>query len=212
MTDDLIDRLAADARPVRAGALQSRIGLALVGGLILSTAALLLWVGLRPDLAGAWADPIFWIKFGYTLLLAIGGFWTVERLARPGGSARRPLVALSIVFAGAALLGIVQMLTAPPASVRTLMLGGTALICPFLIAALSVPFLAATMLAMRRLAPTNLTLAGFAAGLLSGGAGAWVYAFHCGENGLPFLAIWYTLGVLIVGAVGALAGRWLLRW
>ena len=65
---------------------------------------------------------------------------------------------------------------------------------------------------MRRLAPTSLTAAGFAAGLLAGGAGAWVYAFHCTESGLPFITLWYSAGILATALLGALIGRWLLRW
>ncbi len=211
MTDDLIDRLAADARPVPRGALSRLLLLALGLGVVVS-AALLVWIGFRPDIAAAWADPTFWAKFGYTLLLALGGFYAVEQLARPGGSLRRPAIAVFVVFLACAIAGIVQLALAPPETVRLLVLGGTALICPFLIVGLSLPVFVATILAMRRLAPTNLPLAGAAAGLLAGGTGAWVYAFHCGENGLPFLAIWYTLGVLAMTAIGALTGRWLLRW
>jgi hypothetical protein len=54
--------------------------------------------------------------------------------------------------------------------------------------------------------------AGFAAGLLAGGAGAWVYAFHCTESGLPFITLWYSAGILATALLGAVIGRWLLRW
>jgi hypothetical protein len=212
MSDDLIGRLAADVRPVPRGAMAGRLLLALGASVAVAMFLMLLWIGPRSDLATAWTDPIFWIKFGYALLLAAGGFWAVERLARPGGSMRGAAIAIVATFVAAGVLGIAQMMLSPPEMMRTLMLGGTALLCPFYIVAISTPVFAATIAVMRRLAPTNLTLAGLAAGLLSGGAGAWVYAFHCGENGLPFLAIWYTLGVAVVAAIGALAGRWLLRW
>lgn len=211
MTDELIDRLASEAKPVARGALSRWLLLGLFFGAALAAIGLFA-IGLRPDLATAWADPIFWTKFGYTLLLALAGYVAVERLARPGGSLRRAgLAAAAIVLAGA-LAGIVQLALAPPEAVRALVLGGTALVCPFYIVALSLPVFAATVLAMRRLAPTNLMLAGAAAGLLAGGTGAWVYAFHCGENGLAFLAIWYTLGIAAVTAIGALLGRYVLRW
>jgi len=96
--------------------------------------------------------------------------------------------------------------------VRGLILGGSALVCPVYIVALSLPVLAANILVMRRLAPTNLTGAGFAAGLLAGAAGTWVYAFHCTESGLPFITLWYTAGTLATALIGAAVGRWLLRW
>nr|QIQ10647.1 Anti-sigma-F factor NrsF [uncultured bacterium] len=212
MTDDLANRLAADLRPVPTYRLPLRLALGLAAGIMLAGALLLAWLRLRPDLASSVFDPVFWMKFGYTLLLAGGGFWAAERASRPGASARRPLLALLAVFVGCGAVGAAQLLLVPPTEMRTLVLGGSALLCPFYIVALSAPVFGAAILVMRRLAPTNLTLAGLAAGLLAGGAGAWIYAFHCTENGIPFIAIWYTLGVMIVATLGALSGRWLLRW
>jgi len=42
--------------------------------------------------------------------------------------------------------------------------------------------------------------------------GIWIYSFHCDETAIPFLAVWYTLGIAAVGALGAVTGRSLLRW
>ena len=63
-----------------------------------------------------------------------------------------------------------------------------------------------------RLAPTRLTLAGALAGLFAGGMGAFVYAFHCPETAAPFVALWYSAGILLTTALGALLGPRLLRW
>ncbi|EFG35708.1 hypothetical protein IB60_15035 [Brucella abortus LMN1] len=90
--------------------------------------------------------------------------------------------------------------------------GYTALVCPWLIGLISLPTLASLLLAIRKLAPARPTLAGFAAGLVSGGIGVLVYAFHCPESGLPFIALWYTLGIVGTGVLGALGGRFCLRW
>jgi hypothetical protein len=212
MTDDLIGRLSTDVKPVRSGAIRGWLIAAAVVGVVVSAALMISWIGMRNDLDSAWTDPIFWMKFGYTLLVALGGFWAVERLSRPGASGRTALLSVLAVFIALGGLAVLQMMMAPREEVLTLVLGGTWDSCPLIIVALALPILIATMLAMRRLAPTNLPLAGMAAGLLAGGAGAWVYAFHCGEYGLPFLAIWYTLGIAITAAVGSVAGRWLLRW
>ena len=54
--------------------------------------------------------------------------------------------------------------------------------------------------------------AGAAGGGLAGGVAATVYSLHCPELAAPFLAIWYVLGVLIPVVVGAVVGRYLLRW
>lgn len=213
MSDQLIARLADDLTLVRPGALQRRILAFVLAGAVVAAVVMPLWIGLRPDFPQAFATVPFWVKLGYPVLLAIIGFIALERLARPGATAP-PLLSVgpALLVALAAVLGVVQLLTAPPAMTQVLVFGGSAVVCPFYIVALSVPVLIGLLIAFRRLAPTRLTLAGFAAGLLAGGAGAAVYSFHCPETGLPFLALWYTLGMATVAAVGAIAGRWLLRW
>lgn len=212
MSDDLIGRLADDLRPVPPlrHSLLLCLGLVVGGGAAL--VLMLNWIGLRGDLASAAGTFVFWSKFAYTLAMTLLGLWAADRLARPGGRLRAPLLG---VFAVLVLIGagaIVQLATSAPEDIRTLVLGGSALVCPFYIVALSLPVFALSVLVMRRLAPTNLAAAGFAAGLLSGAAGSWVYAFHCGESGLPFVTLWYTTGILAVALLGAATGRWLMRW
>jgi hypothetical protein len=66
--------------------------------------------------------------------------------------------------------------------------------------------------ALRTGAPRSATIAGAVAGLVAGGAGATLYALHCHDDSPLFLALWYALSVALVALVGALLGRWLLRW
>jgi hypothetical protein len=77
---------------------------------------------------------------------------------------------------------------------------------------LSAPVFAAAMWGMRSFAPTRPVLAGAAAGLFEGAAGALVYAFHCPELAAPFLGTWYVLGMLVPTALGAILGPRVLRW
>jgi hypothetical protein len=212
MSDELIDRLSADVAPVRPAAMRVRLVMGLVAGMVAAAVLMVAWLGLRPDLAVAVVTPIFWGKFAFTLVLTGFGLWAVERLARPGGKLRAPLAAVFATIVVTAAAGIVQVILAQPDDVRRLVLGGSALVCPFYIMALSLPILGVNVLVMRKLAPTNLPAAGFAAGLLAGAAGSWVYAFHCTESGLPFITLWYVAGILAVALFGAALGRWLLRW
>jgi hypothetical protein len=212
MADDLIARLSDELEPAPKRAVPRRLATGLAAGAILAAMAMLAWLGLRPDLAEAVFGMMYWWKFLYTAAFAGLAFWATTRLARPGGSMRKPMAALFALIVVAGGMGIAQLLIMPPSMSRGLVMGSTALVCPFYIAALAIPIYAATVLVMRRLAPTNLTGAGLAAGLLAGSAAAWVYAFHCDENGMPFLAIWYTIGILIAALGGAVVGRWALRW
>jgi len=91
-------------------------------------------------------------------------------------------------------------------------MGQSAGVCAFLILMLSAPIYAGLLLALRRLAPTRLALAGAAAGLAAGGWAACVYAIHCPESTAPFIVIWYSLGMALAAGLGAAIGRLALRW
>jgi hypothetical protein len=173
---------------------------------------MLIGLGPRPDLPQAAAPPMFWVKAGYAFVLAAIGLWAAARAARPASAAERCLLWLLAPLAAAAILAALQLATAPPPMRGPLVMGGSATICPWLIVLLSIAPFGGLVWAMRGLAPTRLTLAGAAAGLAAGSAGAFVYAMHCTESGAPFLALWYTLGVVIVGLAGAGLGSRLLRW
>ena len=48
--------------------------------------------------------------------------------------------------------------------------------------------------------------------MLAGAIGALVYLLYCPEMAPPFLLVWYTLGMLLPAALGALVGPRVLRW
>lgn len=211
-TEDLIDDLAGHLRPVSPHAAALRLGLGVSLGGIAALGLLLVLFGLRPDLAEASRSMMFWMKFLFTASLGLAAFALVGRLGRPGGEGRGAWWALGIPVAVFAIMGVAQ-LTAAPASDRLLMwVGHSAAQCPLRIMALAAPVYAGVLWAFRRLAPTRPGLAGFGAGVLSGCAGATVYALYCTENAAAFLATWYTLGILGSGLAGALLGKRLLRW
>ncbi len=212
MTDDLIDRLARDLKPVRPEAVRNRLVLAVAAGSIVAVAGVWLFLGPRSDLIRALTSMMFWMKLAYTVAFAVVGALCVERIARPTG---RPGLRLAWLAAPVLLIGVatmVQIAKAPAGGVRTLVMGGSAALCPWLIATVSAPLFLALMWAMRSLAPTRLRLAGALTGLTAGGLAASIYSLHCGETGAPFVAIWYSLGILAPCVVGALTGPRLLRW
>lgn len=211
-TDDLIDALAADAGSAPGGGVPRRLLLVGAIGAAIALTLILSWLELRPDLDAAVLTRFFWMKAGYTALLAGAGFWACERLARPLGSGRK-----GFWLAGAALalylgLALTQFLLAAPDQRMALISGKSVTDCLHNIVILGLPMLAAALIALRGLAPAQPTLAGFAAGLFSGAVCATVYGLHCGESTMVFVGTWYTLGVLLVGLTGAAIGRWTLRW
>ena len=121
---------------------------------------------------------------------------------------RVALAAIAII----AIVALAQLAQSPMAEYPRLIFGFSALICPFLIALFGLPAFFANLWFLRRAAPMNPGLGGFVAGACAGATGGWVYSWACVENGMPFIAIWYTLGILLSGGLGSLVGRFGLRW
>jgi hypothetical protein len=210
-TDDLLDVLSADLAPIPATAVLRRLGTGLVIGMAAAFLAVLFKFRLRPDLAAAILGSAFWIKFAYTAALTGLGFWLVERQSRAGADARTPAWLLGVPVLLLAVVAAIQV-SAPQVDWRALTMGHTARVCSALIVVLSLPIFAGVFWAMRALAPTRLTFAGACAGLRAGAASATLYGFHCPEVAAPFILVWYSLGILLTTGLGALVGRWSLRW
>jgi hypothetical protein len=210
MTDELIARLSADLKPVRRMAMARLLIGATVVSTVIAILAMLMLLGMRPDMETASATMIYWTKFGYTLALGLLGLAATLVLARPDGRIRWPWLAAIGLLAALLVLAVFQLARAE--DMMPLIMGSSIRRALTYIPVLSLPVLFGALLALRRLAPRNPTLAGFAAGIMAGGTGAWVYSFACDEAGMMFLALWYTLGIVIAGAFGAVLGRFLLRW
>jgi len=211
-TDELIHSLSADVPAVAPGAPARRIALGLGLGALGSATLMLAWLGPRADLAQAVATPMFWMKFGYAALTGLIAAGMLARLARPGARLGVAAALVAAPFAVVAAMALVRFAQAPPQARHALLMGHSSMICPWRILLIGLPVLAGAVWAVRGLAPTRLLPAGFAAGVCAGGLGAAVYAIACNETSAPFLAVWYTFGIAIVAAVGALAGSRLLRW
>lgn len=211
-TDRLIDLLATDAAPVAPHAARTRMAYALLAGLPLAALIVVFDYGLRPDLAEVARLPMFWAKLMVPLAIGAAGFVAAQRLGRPGVRVGRVALGFALPLAALWALAALVWLGAPPAERAALVWGQTWRSCVFNIGFIALPGFVAALLALRSLAPTRPAAAGAAAGAFAGGLGAAVYALHCPELAAPFLAIWYVAGMALPVAVGALAGRWVLRW
>ena len=211
-TDDLISVLAAGAAPVPRRAASRTIAVATAAGIAIAALMMLLTVGARPDLGQAIRWPMFWMKVLFPVVMAGASFLTLTRLARPGVSARAGGTAIALPVVLLWLLAIAAYASAPLPERSAMVWGQTWRICTLNIALISAPIFAAAFFALRQLAPTQLAQAGACAGALSGAAGAAVYAFHCPETALPFMALWYVAGIAVPVSVGAWLGPRFLRW
>jgi len=211
-TDQLIDQLAAKTRPVRRHAVGWRLGLGTAIGAAASTLLIAMTLGIRPDLGAAMHGFTFWMKWTYTISLAIGAIWATSRLARPDGGGLRRLWLLAIPVGLLASVGVVEMIRTPQSEWLAMWLGHSWKLCPWLVLTLAMPIFIGLLWSFRRLAPTRLRAAGAAAGLAAGAFSATVYCFHCPEVSALFVLTWYSLGILLAASFGALVGPRLLRW
>lgn len=211
-TDELIAMLASDAGAVAPRAWRRRYALALGAGVLGASLLMVMLLGVRPDIADAVRLPMFWVKLAFPAALAAVTLLAAVRLSRPGVALGRlgsmlaaPVLAIW-VLAGFSLFG------AAPDDRSMLFWGETWAACLVNVPLLSVPAFVGLLWVMKTLAPVRPALAGAAAGLLAGALSAAVYALHCPELAAPFIGIWYTLGMLIPAALGAVIGPRLLRW
>ena len=210
-TDDLIQALASDLRPVPRNFIPSRISLGVAIGALASIGLLIALIGPRPDLLSALGAASFWWKAGYMVMTAMAALWLVVRLARPGSPSRDlwflalPIV-LYLPFVG------LELGQTDQAHWESMLLGHGWRRCTWLVLGLSVPVFAGLLWAFREFAPTNPETAGAAAGICSGAIAGIVYCLHCPTDTALFALTWYTLAFAIAGGLGALIGRHFLRW
>jgi hypothetical protein len=211
-TDDLIAHLSGGLEPVRGTEVARILGTGLIVGMLGSALLMAVTIGIRPDIVDAMDGGAFWLKFLYTLVIAALGLKLVERVGRPGTDATVPALLIAIPVLLLMAMMAMQMMPADDATRHALLMGHSADVCSVLIAGLALPLFGGLFWSLRKLAPTRLTQAGAAAGLLAGSAAATIYAFHCTESTATFIAIWYTAGIALTTLMGAALGRVLLRW
>lgn len=210
--DRLVEQLVADLEPVRDPPVAQRLAIGLGAGLVLSVLLVGLVLGFRPDMGSATLTLMFWVKLAYVSGIGAIALWAVERLVRPGVPTGNLLLWLLVPTLAVAALAVVQLINGPAEAREHLIMGFSAQAAPWRILVAALPLLIGLAWAVRGLAPTRLVFSGAMVGLAAGGFGAASYAMHCQESTAPFLFIWYSLGVIACGFVGALLGPRVLRW
>jgi hypothetical protein len=211
-TDDLISMLAREPTSLAAPAQGERVRAALAIAAGISFVWMVAQLGLNPELRNDVVLPMFWVKLGFALSLAVAFGYALTRLGRPGRDAKPMFAAAGLFALLMVALGLFAAFTGERDETLAAVQGDGVLDCPISIAILSIPLFIASFWAMRQFAPTRLTIAGGVAGLFSGAVAAAVYSFHCAGYHPSYVSLWYSVGVLIPGVVGAALGRWLLRW
>ena len=211
ITDDLIRSLAEDDTPA-GWSFSRRAIVAGAAGVCLSLAALVLALGLRPDLLHAIGEWRVALKFVIVLTLGATSALAYRQASRPEvGCARvtRALFAVPLLLV-AGVAG--ELASTPSATWLTNLMGARPDLCVLSVSLLSVAPLIGLLLALRHAAPASAMQAGALAGLLAGSLGAGLYILRCTDDSPLFLSVWYGAAVALVAVVGALVGARLLRW
>jgi hypothetical protein len=162
----------------------------------------LAWFGLRPDLGMAVQHASFWIKAIYPVCVAVCGLIGATALARgrTGGgaavaAAAAPACAMLLAAAIQALAARRLGLLVQPWSEGATCLGD--------ILVIAAPMLTLVLVGLRDVDLERPALTGLACGLFCGGIAGAVDILHCGRTTFAFVGPWFTLALLITGALGA---------
>lgn len=215
-TNELIEQLSADAAMSDAS-LRSKYFL------VFALAAV--WIGgfslwifnlagspIRSGYVELIIYPLIASKQLVPLLVAVTAVPLAAMLIRP--EARLSMNTLPLVIA-LLILPILAAFTLVPMDHgnRYLVIQGDGFLqCLSSIFVLSVALITAQIFVLRQGAVTRPFSAGGIAGLAAGAVSAAIYAFICTEDSPGFYGLWYSTGILIAGAIGAVAGKSFLKW
>jgi hypothetical protein len=211
-TNDLIALLSTNVEPVARRQVGRIIGAAIAAGAVAALAVMVFAFGVRADLTHTGVLTGVVLKLAFTLAIVVVASVYLVRLARPGGERRTPIAVVIVPFAAIALLAAINLALAPMSHWEGMITGRDWLECLISIPIIAVVPFAIVTWAVRRMAPTDLVRTGALAGLVAGSLSAAGYAFHCVDDSLPFVALWYGGTIALCTLAGAKLGPRLLRW
>lgn len=214
-TDDLIEFLSEDVsetwRPIRF-APWVFLGVALSAALLI-VLPMINDLTIRPDYFERIDSSIIGLKQLFPLLLALLAFPLMRKAAYPETRLKfsNLVVILPFVLAmvGIFLWGFGQT----PNEARAMAMAGKSLnYCVVYVPIFALPVFVSLLMVLHRGAPSRPMGTGFLAGLVAGGIGCAIYAFTCVDDSPLFWSWAYSLGILIAAGMGALIGKFVLKW
>lgn len=211
-TNDLIRMLSTNLEPIKTGQVARSLAWAVVVGGAAAFCAMLTTVWFRTEPGNASHVGFLAVKLLFTLSLIGWGAMLLVRLAHPGQAGGRLFALTLLSFLVMGLAGAVAVALQPPTAWSTMILGMNGIASILYIPLFAVIPFASLVFVLRKGAPTALKRTGAVAGLVAGALGATAYAFHCSDDSIPFIALWYGATIALCALIGAVLGPWLLRW
>jgi hypothetical protein len=210
-TEDLIKALDADTGS-KAMPLHSAWWMAAAAAAAIAAVVFFFTIGPRPDIMIAMHTVRFLLKFVFTIVLAVTAFGLIRALSTPGASTARAVAWMAAAPLLVAVAVALELFMVPEPMWGTRMVGSNMMICMGFIPLIGIGPLAVFLWMLRYGAPTRPVFAGAVAGLLAGGLAATFYAAHCFDDSPLFVATWYTIAIAVLAGLGALGGRFFVRW
>ena len=210
-TEDLIADLARDAAATPLQPLKT--GFAIFGAIILCAAVFLAFAGLRDELGAALANPVIASKTVLPLILCLGGVVAALRLMRPDSRVKPHLYLPVLVALAAGAVLVVGGFVAQPRALWFVELNAASVTqCLGFIILISVPALAVSFSLVSTGATTVPARSGAILGCAVSAGVTAGYSLYCVQDNPVFFVIWYGMAILVMTAIGAVAGARLLRW
>ncbi|KZD21190.1 DUF1109 domain-containing protein [Tardiphaga robiniae] len=211
-TDELVEMLSIDAKPVARTTLVRTLSLAGAASGIAALVIACVVFGVRADLMEERALTFLFVKLAFTVGIVGLALVYLTKLVRPGGERRTQPFLVALPFLAIIALAAISLGLAPRSHWDTMILGDEWLECLLSVPIIAIVPFAISIWAVRRGAPTDLARTGAVAGLVAGGVSAMAYALHCTDDSLPFVAVWYGGTIALCTLAGAALGPRLLRW
>ena len=211
-TEELIQRLAADAKPVRPlRPLLVRVAVwaALAAS---SLAVVMLLMGVRRELGDASDRADFAIEAALLLVTALSAAFGALVISIPGAT-RSPLVRWVPIVAGIACVAwatgelvTASMIDAPVGRISF------AWHCVYKTTSVAAVPGVVLFLMVRRAAPMHAAWAGLLAILATAAVGVLGANIICPNDRPWHMLLWHVVPLMLFAALGAALGAWLLRW
>ena len=211
-TDRLIEMLSTNIEPVDRQELRTALAWAVVIGGAAAFCLMLSTVALRSDLTSGASLVFVALKLLFALTVIGAGVAFLSRAMRPGQEARRPFGLAFLPLVAIAVASVADLALGLSTAPHRMMAGTHWVLCLYCIPLFAIiPFMLLVW-ALHVGAPTYLRQTGAIAGLVAGAMGAAAYAFHCPDDSLPFIAVWYGASIALCALFGAMLGPRVLRW
>lgn len=214
-TQDLIDGLVSDVKPVRTIKTRNGIAVVLVATGV-AALAVVAWFGARSDILAGAPEPIVVIRGMLLILLGLATSFAATHAARPSvgqghdGWAWALAAALVLPLSATVLYGYHMWMALPFAPGE--MAFGYAPWCLGISGTSALLIGAVQTVWLRRGAPTDLARAGWLVGLTSGSFGTFAYSLHCPSNSIYYVGLFYALAVGLCAFIGRIVVPRLIKW